>query len=293
MRALQPLIQTHPPRPLVPESLTPLIHLQNTRLVLHRRNLSPVCAREVRMSAIDSCIAIARDTVKFLSRMVPDRSHRIDPEGGPDTWVDRIPLAASSMFCTHLWRCTLFLCLGGYFPDAQICVRASAAVGDLCPVNRACGKYLTFFLGCLVEKTQHGERSQSLETDEEMLAYVSGDLQGDFQNAWVWQGNDYGRDHSPTDRRTTDVLSPEEERGGRNTDPFGGSSRISSPHMEPQPWTGWDHVSWLLERLSAERGLNAGHGRSSAPPALTTTTVGPLQHSTTSTSGRISIADII
>lgn len=290
MAALQPLLQTHPTQSLDPQSLMGFIHLQNARLVLHRRKLAPICSQEARISAVDSCVAIARDTVEFLSRIISDQPLGVHPESSMGIWVDRIPVGSSSMLCTHLWRCNLFLCLGGYFSEAQVCVRASAAVGNLRPVNSACGKHITFFLGCLVEKMQRGGRGVSLDTDEEMLAYVSGDLQGDFQNAWIWQDKGYGKDRSPTARHTMDTPNSDEERRG-TTDPFIVSPRTSSPHLENQQWAGWDHVLWLLERLSMEHVLNASQGRPSVPPA-TTTTMGPPQP-TASASGRISIADII
>ncbi|KAI9789537.1 MAG: hypothetical protein M1816_005944 [Peltula sp. TS41687] len=300
MAVLQPLLHPYPTRSLDPQTMMTYIHLQNARLALHRRNLSPIYSQDARMSAVDSCIAIARDTVGFLSRMTPDQTPGGDPEGSLRSWVDRISVAALSMFCTHLWRCSLFLCLGGYYSETQVCVRASAAVENLRPINSACGQHITFFLGCLVEKLQRGGggRGHGLDTDEEMLAYVSGDLQGDFHNAWIWQETGYARDRSPATRRTADTPSSDDERRRTIDHPFSVSPRTSSPQMmETQEWAGWGHLLWLLENLSMEHGLNANQGRSSAPPlppptTTTTTAMGPPQPTALS-SGRISIEDLI
>ena len=169
-----------------PRSAAPVISLQNTRLVLHRQNLSPANSFESRRTALDNCLAISRDTARFLSRLTSNGSPRAVHSG--DTLPDPQALVpvASALFCTHIWRCTLFLCFRGYYREAHTCARVLAAIGDLRAVNSACGTYLAFFINLLLERRQR-ERRESIEMDEEMLAYVSGDLQGDPQVAWVWQ----------------------------------------------------------------------------------------------------------
>lgn len=169
-----------------PVELPPIMYLQNARLMLHRNNLIPLCAPDARSSAIDSCASVARDTAKFLQRCMqePPAGSQSQVTAQNDTWEKRMVSAASAFFCTHIWRCTLFLCFRMDFQNALICARASAALGHARPVNVACGRYLEFYLKELIARLNQGT---NLETNEEMIAYVSGDLQGSFESSWIWQ----------------------------------------------------------------------------------------------------------
>ena len=182
--------QTRRTEYLDPCSILPMIYLQNARFILHRHNLTIMSVSDVRAAALDHCAMIARDTTQLLSRCMTD------PPASPlqhvptsSTWTSRLTAAASAFFCTHVWRCTLLLCLRGDFESASTCVRASAAFGDTRPINVACGKYVDFFLDRLMQK-QHLEARADVENDEEMIAYVSGDLQGSIEHSWIWQGGE-------------------------------------------------------------------------------------------------------
>ncbi len=174
-----------------PRSAAPAICLQNARLVTHRHNLSPVNAPEVRRAALDSCVAISRDTARFISRLPCSQpGTALDHDMMMTDWnTKRLGPIASALFCTHLWRCTLFLCFRGHFGEARRCARVLATIGDLRAVNVACGRHAAFFLGTLLDWTQR-RPGEDAGADEEMLAYVSGDLQCDRANAWVWQQHD-------------------------------------------------------------------------------------------------------
>ena len=178
-----------------PRSAAPVISIQNTRLVLHRQNLSPVNSFESRRTALDNCLAISRDTARFLSPLTSTGSPRAVHSSNTLPDPKALVPVASALFCTHIWRCTLFLCFRGYYREAQYCARVSAANGDLRAVNSACGRHLAFLISLILERRQR-ERSESNEMDEEMLAYVSGDLQGDPQVAWVWQTSSASVDQS-------------------------------------------------------------------------------------------------
>ena len=216
MTAFPPPYQIHSNDYLNPYFLTPLVYLQNARLVLHRHNLSTLCAADVRVMAVEHCVTVAKDTVHLLSRSMQN------PPGSPthppttyEGWEAKFANAASTFLCTHIWRCTLFLCLRQLYKDASLCIRASAAIRDARPVNTACGRHLEFFLKTLTTKLQQVEGS-SLERDEEMLAYVSGDLQNSIDNSWVWPGgelSDQTQQPSPpittaSDARQTATESP-------------------------------------------------------------------------------------
>ena len=284
MAALSPQLQPHSPLPLDPQCLGPICHLQNARLILHRRSMSPSFSPEVRTAAIDSCLAVARDTFGYLYRLTSDQSPTFDSRRSSGLWKERLCSVASAMLCTHLWRCTLFLCFRGYFAEGKLCAKTSAAIGDLRVINTACGKNLTFFLGRLMEKLRRGE-GQGLDADEEMMAYLSGDLQGEPRDAWVWQGTDTRSDLSPIGYHSS---FPGIGGETRRTEPLS-ASRVSSP-VESEVWAGWDHVLWLLENFLVEQGV--GRGVQGQSPTRLTTLTSPQPTRSTSTS-RISIADII
>lgn len=290
---------------LNPQSLAPTIYLQNARLILHRHNLSPASSPEVRATAISSCFDAAKDTASLLSRTMHSPSTSpTHPESSASGWQSLLAASASSMLCTHIWRCTLFLCFRGDYAAALICTQASAAIGDLRAVNTACGRNLAFFLKCLLERLQRGEDG-NLEKLEEMMVYVSGDLQGSTEHSWVWQGSETGmalngNSTSPTTGEASDaiptatVLSAEEEKD----------------------WGGWEGIEWILQALLKEQQVQKQHPQQTAPsqhrsemlsqtrggltyPNPTTTGGGggggggAPQNSGNGSSDRISIANII
>lgn len=245
MTAFPPPYQIHSNDYLDPHFLTPIVYLQNARLVLHRHNLSTLCAAEIRALAVEHCVTVAKDTVQLLSRSMQN------PPGSPthppttyEGWEAKFAKAASTFLCTHIWRCALFLCFRRRYNDALLCIRASAAIGDARLVNTACGRHLDFFLKTLIAKLQQGEGS-SLERDEEMLAYVSGDLQSSTDNSWIWQGADPSEQmqqqsppiaKAPDDRRSA-IESP---------------TKSTALPEESRPWAGWAAIIETLQGLAHE-----------------------------------------
>ncbi|KAI9803164.1 MAG: hypothetical protein M1826_004976 [Phylliscum demangeonii] len=293
---LPPRLQPHCREPLDARLLGPLLHLQNARLLLHRRNISPAFAAEVRAAAVDRCVAIGRDTVAFLSRVMLD-ANAGDRSATVERWAEQIAPAASGMLCTHLWRCTLFLAFRGYYAEVRTCVRALAGVGAGRAVNLACGRYLTFFLGRLRDKLQRGD-GDGVDSDEELLAYASGDLQGDVGKAWVWQALDPAAAHAAAVVASDALRSPILLVGER-ADP----AAPTDAHTVTA-WTGWDQLLWALEALLSEQGVILHRGSASASAsaagvgagatAATTTTASVSSSSQPASSvSRISIASII
>lgn len=188
---------------LDPRSLAPIIYLQNARILLHRHNISPYCQDHVRSRAIDFCVNTALDTAKVISRcMYPEdsvSSSRIAATSpasrfanrGPGDWRSLFASCAGTLLCTHIWRCALFLLFRQEFTAALVCAQACAAVGSGRAINLACSRYLAFFLRALLDRFHQGDLDL-LEQDEEMMAYVSGDMQGTSDGSWVWQGSETG-----------------------------------------------------------------------------------------------------
>ncbi|KAL8852548.1 MAG: hypothetical protein Q9221_002544 [Calogaya cf. arnoldii] len=214
-------VNTH--GPLDPHQIPPLIYLQNARLMLHRHNLTTKNAPGSRSQVADECTKIAKRTSSFLARCMLDGSGRpAVSQGGHEPWRGPFISAANGFLCTHVWRCSLFLCFRAEYEDALICARASAAMGSARPVNVACGRYFEFFLQRLLSKLD--QRGDLYEVDEELLALVSGDLQGSADSAWVWD----------------DVVS---------RTPTHASTHLSPVHVTPltgndndYSWSNWDGI---------------------------------------------------
>ena len=243
-----PSCQLSANEPLDPRMLGPVCHLMNARLILHRHNLTTSCPPEVRSNAIEKCIEASLDSTSLFARVMASSAPTyptIPPFG----------LTANAMTCTHLWRCTLFLLFGGHFDAALTCIRASASIAALRDVNVACGRNIAFFLTVLIEKRRagcmagnkgyRGER----DMDEELLAYVSGDMQASTEKSWIWAGSQ------------TRINIGGETIGGGNSIPnpsptLMGSRREEGTTVltdaEARDWGGWDRVEFLVGLLSRE-----------------------------------------
>ncbi len=267
-----------------PTELPPIIYLQNARLMLHRHNLRPICDSVERSTAIHHCVLVAKDTAGFLRRcMQPSGEPRPRNADQNDTWESRMISASSAFFCTHVWRCTLFLCFRLDFENALSCARASAILDNARPVNVDCGKYLEFFLHEMVSKLDQGAQ---LDTDEEMIAYVSGDLQGSFDNSWIWQGSKDGAHLG----NSLQMSGERDEKDIKNQ-----SLPPARPQTNKSDWNGWDHVLTTMERLSRRKAQERQHLAVKDPSLRSSMMLPPLAPSPTSMSpsNRMSIKDLI
>lgn len=271
-----------------PVELLPMIYLQNARLMLHRHNLNPICDTDARSTAIDDCANDARDTAKLLRRCMqePSAGSHSPTTAQNDTWEERMVSAVTAFFCTHIWRCTLFLCFRFDFESALTCARASATVGDARPINISCGRYIEFFLREMVANLDLGNQ---LDRDEEMIAYVSGDLQGSFESSWIWQESN-GRVHLQKPLQSWNG----EPKGGQAGQDFA----TASAQKEEFEWGGWEKVVRVLEELVKEK--QDEHRRISRQETSRPTTgelpqlaTSPLSVNVHSGSNRMSIRDLI
>ncbi|MCJ1436659.1 hypothetical protein MMC27_006040 [Xylographa pallens] len=216
-----------------PLTMLPIVFLQDAHLSIHRRHLAPIYTAEIRSSSINNCLGIARNTANYLFRTLRDPSTVHDPELATISWNKKIRLAASAFLCLHIWRSTLILAFGGDYKSAQICARTSAAIGDARPVNVFCGRYMEFFLQQLRAILQRGEGSY-LERNEDMLAYISSDLQNDVERAWIWQAGAMSK--TELDTRAAGDVAP-----------------LLNQEPIDAPWNGWSRVLDMLELLEAQR----------------------------------------
>ena len=212
--------------PLDPRMLAPVCVLMNARLVLHRHNLTTSCPQEVRSNAVDQCIRAALDSRDLFARVMVST-----PAFGS---------TVNAMTCTHIWRCTLFLLFGGQIDAAKTCIRASASISTLRDVNVACGRHLAFFINILLHKLKHGVAPQD-DMDEELLAYVSGDLQGSTENSWIWAGSETGMNIASSIGPSPTLL---------NSDREDGTTVLTD--AEARDWGGWARVEYLVEILARE-----------------------------------------
>ena len=217
-----------------PMELSPMVYLQNARLMLYRHNLKPICEADTRSTALDNCIKVSKDTARILSRCMQESP---EAQSHSSPWEERLVSAISTFLCTHIWRCTLYLCFQHDFESALWCARASTILGNSRAVNVACGRYLEFFLQKLLTRWKQGNH---FETDEEMIALVSGDLQGSFENSWVWQKNK-NNDHLEDLLQSTGAS---EKESNTELDQF-----ESATEEEKPDWAGWEHIVRILEQL--------------------------------------------
>ena len=192
LRTFPPACDPSSGSPLAPVLLNPLIYLLHARLLLHRQNLSPQCPPEARQLAVEQCTNIALDTASYLKRTTP-------------TLLE----GATALTTMHIFRCALFLLLIGHLDQAIVCIRNLAEINTNREVAIPCGRYLLFFVGVVGQKrseflqrimmTGSPEPAPvrlraALTRDEELIAYVSADLQARPDTAWIWAGGE--QDHA-------------------------------------------------------------------------------------------------
>lgn len=241
------------PDPLEPRMLGPIICFQNTRLMLHRHNLSPSCSPEQRLQAIDQCFNAARDTTDLISRCTFQGMTAADLD-------QRFALVASTFFCTHLWRCMLFLLFRHQFDAFFLQLRILSSIGVHKAVNISCGRYLAFFIRRLIE---HYDKSNTkIEHEEELLVYVSGDLQAST-NSWAWGNAETGTLLSRRQKHGKPRHTQGTELGQSPSDAISSTWANSLEPEEQQDWGGWDlvgksarHLQQLVTNLRDPGGSN-------------------------------------
>lgn len=254
---------------LSPHLLNPLIYLLHARLLLHRHHLAPSCPPDVRLTAIEQCTHTALETASILTRTTP-----------------QLPDGATALLASHVFRCALFLLLAGPLDAATACVRTLAAMGPRRDVTMSCGRFLAFFTTMVAKKkaeyasylartgpsTPAGRASSNpvqdaLLRDEELLVYVSADLQAVAETGWVWAGGD--REAQAAQTATPVTLRNASTGAGAATGTlFSAEARTGLSEEESRDWGGWERVEGLI------RGLASGSTTPTAPPA----SAGPWAH---------------
>ncbi|ORY13395.1 fungal-specific transcription factor domain-domain-containing protein [Clohesyomyces aquaticus] len=289
---------------LEPAALSPVLLLQFCRFHLCRRNLSPVCRPLERADALRRCLLVAQDTAKYISRTLPMKTEW--PEEDRRKWHSRVNQIASNALCVHLWRCMLILCFQSDYEGARMCFHLSSAIAESRKVNTACGKHLLFFLECLLDRVRSGDGGHQLEHDEEMLAYVSGDMQGHLEHSWIWTGSDYSHGAGAAQNSPRIAVSPrsaDEQMQGTHL-PIRPSTATSDSGMTD--WGGWGRVEQailhLMEIQRARRAQPSSYYPTQHNPVkrvqlapgdpTTPLVVAPVSHKPSNVN-RISIANII
>lgn len=247
MQMFPPELQLGVTTPLDPLWMAPLIYFQNTRIILHRHNLSPACSPEQRALAIKNCATAAEDTAAVFARC-------FDMQAPYEHVQERLRMAATNLICTHTWRCLLFLSFCQLWGPFHTLLRFASIVADAKLVNISCGRYLSLFLDRLIERHQQDARWK-LEEDAELIVLVSGDLQAG-PAGWAWN--------------TKEPIAPlnQRQKSASQTPATTGTSEFhQSPERFPswdtmlsesekQRWGGWDKVTQAaqyLERLQNTR----------------------------------------
>lgn len=232
--------------PIPPHMLMPLAYLLSTRLLLHRRNLTPASPLGVRTAAIEQCTHTAIETALLIGRTNASLA---------DT--------ANALLTTHIFRSALFLVLTGQNDYAATCVRALKSIDSRRDVAIPCGRYISFFTSVVTSKRNelaayyprsvpaqgyhHQPPSaqaiqERLLADEELLTYISADLQASNETSWVWAGAE--RDAVVGAPPVGGGLSRVENRTGLTQD-------------ELQDWGGWDRLDAVLRGGSTGSWANA------------------------------------
>ena len=238
---------------LDPCIMAPLISFQNTRIMLHRHNLSPSCSPEQRAQAIDRCLHASRDTASVLSRCILPHLQSHD-------WEQRFILSATTMLCTHLWRCMLLLLFRQLYDAFFLLLRAAATINDARSINICCGRYLSFFLRSLIERVEKND-SIEIDQDEELLVYLSADLQAST-NSWVW-GNAETGTHLSRRQKHGRPKNTQNEPEAQDTS---GAKSPAWDNMlseeEQHDWGGWLHIEQsarYLQQLTERQHYSHDH----------------------------------
>ncbi|CAK7566629.1 MAG: hypothetical protein SEPTF4163_004578 [Sporothrix epigloea] len=270
--------------------LNPLIYLLHSRLVLHRANLAPYAAnprhprqqqqnQQTRITALEQCTHIALETYT-LTRQAGLGSEHNESAGSSSSEQLANASGATALLASHLMRCTLFLLLTGHTEMAAVLVCALSTISIVRrEVATPCGRYLAFFTSVLASKRdeyttsllrspppQRATDSQpqtlydALIRDEELLVYVSADLQSYPENAWVWDAevvtvDPFATDATPGLASTTATRPPSSPHSNALTH-F--ESRMGLTEEESRDWGGWDQLQSLIRSLAARSGGSVG-----------------------------------
>ncbi|KAF1811750.1 hypothetical protein P152DRAFT_466987 [Eremomyces bilateralis CBS 781.70] len=247
---------------LEPHALHVVFMLQMARFHLYRHNLSSICPPADRIDALNRCLSVAHDTVRYICRSLPSPPSSPTSASYPDPqWCTGLKSTVSNYFCVHLWRCILFLCLRGNYRSALKCIALSSTIGEMRRINTACGRNLSHVLNVLLERHRGGVSQDLLEGDEEILAYISGDMQGSIDESWVWVGSETGvrltQTQGPLPTDPTAMLSrpadSEESASEAANVAVAAHPGAMLTEQETKEWGGWERIESLIHQLIEEQ----------------------------------------
>ena len=169
--------------------MLPAIYLQDLRLLLHRQQMNPINSPMVRAKGLDDCVKIITSSLDIFVRIrqASVSNNNRDPLEERAGWKQEVASTATTFLCLHVWRCFLFLVTYDQYDAALLCAKIGAAIGSLRAINEPCGRYAQFFLDWWTDPKK--VRKAVLVDDEELLVYLSADMQGSPEQSWVWQEN--------------------------------------------------------------------------------------------------------
>ncbi|CAK7206839.1 hypothetical protein SEUCBS139899_009645 [Sporothrix eucalyptigena] len=269
----------------------------------HHQHQQQQQSQQARISAVEQCTHTALETATLVRRTgLTDESH----EGETNIFSKEQLVNASgatALLASHLMRCTLFLLLTGHTEAAALLVRALATISVVRhEVVTPCGRFLAFFTSCLAFKraeytaylaratppqTQQQQQQQmppqppqpapgpppqtlydALIRDEELLVYVSADLQSSPESAWVWDG-----DHSSSEPTSTDPASGPASTSAPKFSAVNALTnievRMGLTEEESRDWGGWEQLENRVRSLAALRGGTTGNVSTPATAATT------------------------
>ena len=155
--------------------------LQDSMLLIHRHNLSPLAPMNLRINAMRQCLQIALSWIPLIKRCVFDD---IETTTEQKSRTHRFKNLVLPEFCLHLWRLQLLLFAGGLFQEAVPLTIASKAIGNHRPVNLELPKYVAGMIRFVDGKGsiyEHAENGGWTVIDEEIIAFAVGDLHGMYR----------------------------------------------------------------------------------------------------------------
>ena len=125
-------------------------------------------------------------------------------------------------------------------------------------------------------------------SDEEVVAYVSGDIQSTTDGGWVWQGSETGM---ALNAQTSTGFPGDDREGILN-----GTMKGSLTDSEMNDWGGWERVEYLVGLLARDVDDRERYPPPAGMGSAYTSPVAPRREekeAPRTTKDRISIANII
>lgn len=232
-------LQLHSDQRLEPFAFSSIVPFLMVKFQLYRHNLNAYATASDRYDALERCHTVSSHTVQYLRRTMRDSG---PPNQGLQRWRDMLDAMAHNLLCRHIWRCTLILCLRGDYASALTCAQFTSAIGDARKLNVACGRNLAFFLDCLWERTTRGASQRDLESDLELLAYASGDLQGSTDGGFAWVGVQLGPPEAPGASSSSNL------RALLDDETLIPPTALLT-EKESNDWGGWEHIEQRIARF--------------------------------------------